>query len=107
MRVRFLRYAARKPRLIDRSFSTAFGIICNACSTSASELKRLNEKRRLPRARSFENAMAFRTCDGSKEPAVQAEPAEQQIPRWSKSKSIPSESTPSIARLDVFGSRRI
>src|ERR1700722_13848941 len=103
--LKFRPHAARTPRFIDRSFSTAFGIIWRACATSVSELKRLKENRKLPRARSFEYPIAFRTCDGSREPAVHAEPAEQQMPFWSRSINIPSESIPSTARLEVFGSR--
>ena len=80
-------------------------MICKARATSVSELNRLKENRKLPRARSFEYPIAFSTCDGSKEPAVHADPAEQQIPLWSRSISIPSESIPSIARLEVLGRR--
>ena len=47
-------------------------------------LKRPNEKRRLLRARWFEKPIAFKTWRDAPGPLVQAEPAEQQMPRSSR-----------------------
>ena len=71
------RYAAAATR---RSFVIKPGKIVSAFSTSAAVLKRLNEKRRLERARSSEKPIAFKTCEACTEPVVHAEPEEQQMP---------------------------
>ena len=49
------------------------GTIFTARSTSALVLKRLNEKRRLPRASSPKSPIALKTCDGLSEPVRQAD----------------------------------
>jgi len=64
---------------ILRSFSITFGMISKATSTSSAEFKRLKEKRRLDRARSSENPIAFNTCEAWTDPLVQADPLEQQM----------------------------
>lgn len=49
--------------------------------------------------------IALSTCDGSKEPDVQAEPDEAQIPFSFRSNKIASPSTNSKLKLVVFGRR--
>jgi len=49
--------------------------------------------------------MALRTCEGSRDPEVQADPDEAQIPRSERRRRIDSPSTYSKLTLTVFGSR--
>src|ERR1043166_9777885 len=72
---------------------------------SASVLNRPNEKRRLRRAPSPFGFIALNTCEASCEPVRQAEPAEQQIPCRSSSRSAAGDSIPPNEKLDVFGIR--
>src|SRR5450755_1293831 len=88
-----------------RNLAITFGTISIARSTSASELNRPNEKRRLPLALSSFRFIARRTCDASPEPVRHADPAEQQILCRSNIMSPASDSMPPKARLDVFGKR--
>src|SRR5262249_20943240 len=76
-----------------------------ALSISASVLNRPSEKRRLRRATSPFGFIARNTCDASCEPVRQADPAEQQIPWRSSSKSAADDSIPSNEKLEVFGIR--
>ena len=47
--------------------------------------------------------MALRTCEGWIEPLVQADPAEQQMPRSSRRRSAPSLAIPPKEMLVVVG----
>ena len=90
---------------MPRTFAITPGKISSACWISAAVLKREKEKRRLLRARLWENPIARRTWEGWREPAMHAEPADAQIFARSNSRSALSASTPSKERLEVFGSR--
>src|SRR5512143_1836116 len=76
----------------DRTFSTIFGSTAASASTSAASLVRPKENRSAATARSCGTAIAVSTCDGSTDPVLHAEPAEQAMPARSRCISIASES---------------
>ena len=72
--------------------------------SSSVPLPRLS--RRLPCARAGGSPIAFKTCEASSEPEVQAEPVEAQMSLIEASSSD-SPSTPSKTKLALFGRRAV
>ncbi len=73
-------------------------------STSSSVLKSLKDRRKDPWANSWGSPIPKSTWDGSKDPDVQAEPDEPQMPSKSKFKRMPSPSMNSKMMLTLLGS---
>ena len=81
------------------------GICSVQYAMSSSEVIVLNEKRIHEAASSGVSPIAASTCDGSKAPEWQADPAEAQIPTSSRRTSKACASSPRKPMLDVLGRR--
>src|SRR5579885_3917668 len=88
-----------------RNFSTMPGNAAISISISCSVFSLPKVRRRLPCDHSGGSPIATRTCEGSTEPEVQAEPVEAAKPNRSRLSRIDSPSTPSKQKLALLGRR--
>src|SRR5208337_842447 len=91
--------------LKSRKRVTTCGINCSAKSMSSAEFCLPTLKRRLARARSGDNPIAVKTCEGSMAPDEQAAPVETDSPLRSSAITMASPSRQSNTMFVVLGTR--